>query len=101
MLPLHRSLSSFAYAIFATLGRKRNTFVGSPYWMAPEVIQAETSKKQMCVCFEGEGILLSKRCWFGLTILWYTGVRYYNHNVDVWSFGVSRRNHISAANMHV
>eukprot|EP00039_Didymoeca_costata_P028090 m.19970 g.19970 ORF g.19970 m.19970 type:complete len:397 (+) comp6722_c0_seq1:403-1593(+) len=42
-------------------GRKRNTFVGSPYWMAPEVIACETSRAKMS----------------------------YDDRADVWSLGIT------------
>jgi len=42
-------------------GRKRDTFVGSPYWMAPEVIACETANRKNA----------------------------YDERADIWSFGIT------------
>lgn len=76
-------VSDFGVAaqIGASIGSKRRTFVGSPLWMAPEVIQQSPDMAGM----EGEGTIKKEESTSRKT----TPRDGYDEAADIWSLGIT------------
>ena len=89
--PLSSASPDFGVSAFLAAGgdmtrnKVRKTFVGTPCWMAPEVMeQVGPSPESSVICLFGLQSFV-----FHMTNVHYPQVRGYDYKADIWSFGIT------------